>query len=212
MKNRHVSERAVSPVVGVMLMLVVTIIIAAVVSAFAGGLGSGSKATPQAVIDADVTYNVTTGGNGMGDPFTCTAIKFKLISGEPLPTKDLSIITYYTNSSGYVYKHEQTASSNAVNFYLGTPWENYNMISRVPYRNNLATGWGNEIQQHFGNFTWQTGDAITTGCTAGTANLLGMSSDGSYLDPDFKPGSTVEIKIKYVPSGGFLFDKEVVVS
>ena len=33
-------EHAVSPVVGVMLMLVVTIIIAAVVSAFAGGLSS----------------------------------------------------------------------------------------------------------------------------------------------------------------------------
>ena len=36
-------EDAVSPVVGVMLMLVVTIIIAAVVSGFAGGLAGGTK-------------------------------------------------------------------------------------------------------------------------------------------------------------------------
>ena len=36
-------ERAVSPVVGVMLMLVVTIIIAAVVSAFAGGMTGGES-------------------------------------------------------------------------------------------------------------------------------------------------------------------------
>ena len=44
------SENAVSPVVGVMLMLVVVIIIAAVVSGFAGGLVQGNKIVPQAKI------------------------------------------------------------------------------------------------------------------------------------------------------------------
>jgi FlaG/FlaF family flagellin (archaellin) len=43
---------AVSPVVGVMLMLVVTIIIAAVVSAFAGGMADGTDKAPQATIEA----------------------------------------------------------------------------------------------------------------------------------------------------------------
>ena len=38
MKKTEQKDDAVSPVVGVMLMLVVTIIIAAVVAAFAGGL------------------------------------------------------------------------------------------------------------------------------------------------------------------------------
>ena len=42
------NERAVSPVVGVMLMLIVVIIIAAVVSGFAGGLvGGKNQKTPQ---------------------------------------------------------------------------------------------------------------------------------------------------------------------
>ena len=45
-------EDAVSPVVGVMLMLVVTIIIAAVVSAFAGGMASSQDKVPQASISA----------------------------------------------------------------------------------------------------------------------------------------------------------------
>ncbi len=44
------NEDAVSPVVGVMLMLVVTIIIAAVVSGFAGGMAGGVEKTPQAII------------------------------------------------------------------------------------------------------------------------------------------------------------------
>lgn len=43
---------AVSPVVGVMLMLVVTIIIAAIVSAFAGGIGASTTKAPNVQITA----------------------------------------------------------------------------------------------------------------------------------------------------------------
>ena len=53
------SEDAVSPVVGVMLMLVVTIIIAAVVSGFAGGVMSGGDKSPNTVIKAG--YSQTDG-------------------------------------------------------------------------------------------------------------------------------------------------------
>ena len=52
MKHMHITEEAVSPVVGVMLMLVVTIIIAAVVSAFAGGVASSENKVPQASVTA----------------------------------------------------------------------------------------------------------------------------------------------------------------
>lgn len=52
-------DRAVSPVVGVMLMLVVVIIIAAVVSGFAGGLINSNGKAPQATIQA--TYSVSAG-------------------------------------------------------------------------------------------------------------------------------------------------------
>ena len=45
-------ENGVSPVVGVMLMLIVVIIIAAIVSAFAGGAVSGVNKVPQATITA----------------------------------------------------------------------------------------------------------------------------------------------------------------
>ncbi len=52
--KQHVIKRddAVSPVVGVMLMLVVTIIIAAVVSGFAGGLVGSTQKAPQASVSA----------------------------------------------------------------------------------------------------------------------------------------------------------------
>jgi FlaG/FlaF family flagellin (archaellin) len=52
-------DAGVSPVIGVMLMLVVTIIVAAVVSAFAGGLGSAQNKAPQATISG--TYSQSHG-------------------------------------------------------------------------------------------------------------------------------------------------------
>lgn len=48
-------DSAVSPVVGVMLMLVVTIIIAALVSAYAGGLGTTKDTTPMVTFKADLS-------------------------------------------------------------------------------------------------------------------------------------------------------------
>ena len=77
-------EDAVSPVIGVMLMLVVTIVIAAVVAAFAGGLGSDVEMAPTAALDIDVKSDGT--------------VKIESLSGEALVTKDISIKV--TDASG----------------------------------------------------------------------------------------------------------------
>ena len=70
-------EDAVSPVIGVMLMLVVTIVIAAVVAAFAGGLGSDVEMAPTAALDIDAYAN--------------GKLKITSLSGEALSTKDIEI-------------------------------------------------------------------------------------------------------------------------
>ena len=87
MKIMNLKERkedAVSPVIGVMLMLVVTIVIAAVVAAFAGGLGSDVEMAPTAALDIDVTSD--------------GKVKIESLSGEALVTKDISIKV--TDASG----------------------------------------------------------------------------------------------------------------
>ncbi len=63
---QHRTSEAVSPVVGVMLMLVVTIIIAAVVSAFAGGLSASKDKAPTVTISATYSqqYGMTLSHNG----------------------------------------------------------------------------------------------------------------------------------------------------
>ena len=47
-------EDAVSPVIGVMLMLVVTIVIAAVVAAFASGMATSTETAPSVILKANV--------------------------------------------------------------------------------------------------------------------------------------------------------------
>jgi len=72
------NDSAVSPVVGVMLMLVVTIIIASVISAYAGGLSGTREKAPQVSITAK-TYNNST-------------IYFDHMGGDGFSIDDLTII------------------------------------------------------------------------------------------------------------------------
>ena len=84
MNLKERNEDAVSPVIGVMLMLVVTIVIAAVVAAFAGGLGSDVEMAPTAALDIDAYAN--------------GKLKITSLSGEALTTKDIEIKV--TDASG----------------------------------------------------------------------------------------------------------------
>ena len=76
--RRTEKEDAVSPVIGVMLMLVVTIIIAAVVAAFAGGLASDTDAADSAIIKLD-SYDMATVDQTSPKPWTTYTAGYKEI-------------------------------------------------------------------------------------------------------------------------------------
>jgi len=87
---------AVSPVVGVMLMLVVTIIIAAVVSAFAGGLGGSQQKTPQVSITATPVVQAFADGKGRYDDYPTgftakNGIEFENKGGDTFSLKDINV-------------------------------------------------------------------------------------------------------------------------
>lgn len=70
-------ERAVSPVVGVALLIAIAVILAAVIGAVVLGLGSGGVDTPQAQLEADfdtTNDDVTLHHNG-GDPLSADDVK-----------------------------------------------------------------------------------------------------------------------------------------
>ncbi len=83
-------DSAVSPVVGVMLMLAVTIMIAAIVSATAGSFSNTEKKAPSAILDVSIYAAKDYGG------YYAPTMTIRHISGNVLQTKDLQIVTYYT--------------------------------------------------------------------------------------------------------------------
>jgi Uncharacterized protein conserved in archaea len=135
-------DLAVSPVVGVMLMLVVTIVIAAVVSAFAGGMATDQHKTPQVTLGVKSviqsiqgtinpdTYAETyppgfTAANGIqfentgGDTFSLNDIEIQLQSEDTKytikPTDTLpttSILTPGITNGGYFQKIGNTSLSD----------------------------------------------------------------------------------------------------
>ena len=82
-----ISGDAVSPVIGVMLMIVVTIIVAAVVSAFAGGMSASESKVPTAAftIDTDLDNNGT--------------IMFKHTGGDELILNEVLVQLEYNEST-----------------------------------------------------------------------------------------------------------------
>ena len=70
LKKLFTEERAVSPVIGVILMVAITVILAAVIGAFVLGIGGDQNATPTASISLDADdggaddSTVTIGHNG----------------------------------------------------------------------------------------------------------------------------------------------------
>jgi hypothetical protein len=93
---KQYKEHAVSPVVGVMLMLVVTIIIAAVVSGFAGGMAKGQTKVPTATIQAQFS---TTSGlqivHAGGDVLPAAGIVITVKNG---PSFGPNLESYSTNT------------------------------------------------------------------------------------------------------------------
>ena len=111
MNLKERNEDAVSPVIGVMLMLVVTIVIAAVVAAFAGGLATETEATPITVLDVDVHTNKVVLRSLSGDNLQKdeTAVKVQSLDGQ----------TSYANinqigDSGYLKPGEMVTLTNGV--------------------------------------------------------------------------------------------------
>jgi archaeal type IV pilus assembly protein PilA len=126
MQKRGSAECAVSPVVGVMLMLVVTIIIAAVVSGFAGGMVSGQKKVPQATIQA--TFSQTGGMtiiHAGGDPLAAYGLTFTVVDnpefGQGLSAATTQVLnaSIITDANGNVLRNSTDGTSNVTSFKAG---------------------------------------------------------------------------------------------
>ena len=230
---RKNGEDGVSPVIGVMLMLVVTIIIAAVISGFAGGLVGDTKKSPSLTMDITITntgYYATSG-------FTAKILSVT----EPIPTSNLKLVTSWTH---------QGTSGGATSLPLNKASSySYNSTSSSSSWSNLSApfGFGTAVQgsnsgvptdnsQQFGNYTlsggtimlaFPAGQAGGYGGSSSSTSGYGVSSQYEYTTGSptdamqsvlgtnwniLRTGDPVTVKLVYTPTGAVIYQKNVVVS
>lgn len=212
LKNIHErtlsDNSAVSPVIGVMLMLVVTILIAAFVSAFAGGAVDSASVAPSASFDVNIL-------SGQGDAKDQYVMLIKHLGGDSIPSGDLQIISYYTSADG---KQVLSGSIGRTTQAIAAGQIAENAV-KVPYLTDLAKGAPGEKGTNFGEFNFNAGDVISTGNSKGTAVALfgtlttkaNTVTADTYKDYGFEKGSKVEVEIIHTPSQKSIFKKQVTV-
>jgi len=182
-------ECAVSPVVGVMLMLVVTIIIAAVVSAFSGGLvGGNNQKTPTLAMDVKIVNSSST-----GTTFSATILGIS----DPVQTKYLKIATSWAKNitSGAVYGGNTTSTTGATAPYGFGPGITGNTTLTSPYNPN----------QYFGNYTLMQG----TGMVAESSDISSLLGGGYG---NLGVGDVVTVRVIFTPTGKTVFQKDVYIT
>ena len=103
------SDDAVSPVIGVMLMLVITVVIAGVIAAFGAGMVGDTESAPSVVLDVKILdyYQALT---DVGGP----DFQIRHVSGEPLDTDEIEIQIAWSedvDKDGKYTNHRSTYSA-----------------------------------------------------------------------------------------------------
>lgn len=228
-KTHYMNDRAVSPVVGIMLMLVVTIIIAAVVSGFAGSLTGSEKKAPQMTAETSITNS----GYYYGSQFS---MKITSVS-EPIPSKDLKITTSWVAQNGT--RNSSTVLPGITNTNYGTtklvaPWATGAGVDKFGMFN------AKEPEQMFGNYTLAAGTVMRAyprgswgpGSVPAVYGGYGPGPDPTYeyrdgtggtwvadmdgmqavLGKDWcalRAGDMVKVKIVHTPSGRVIYEQDV---
>lgn len=103
-------DSAVSPVVGIMLMLTVTLILAAIISGMAGGIAQCQKKPPQLVFETKLMNEGSESENSFLD--------VNIISvNEGIPSRDLKFQTEWKEKDGTI--HRTSLSSRSSEYPLG---------------------------------------------------------------------------------------------
>ena len=204
-------EDAVSPVVGVMLLLVVTVIIAAVVATFASGLVSTQQAAPTVAADVEILSVDTSSSQYAAGKF-----EMKIVAvSDDVPTKDLKLVTKYVVNSRTNSEEKVSGGATVYGKVNNTNYDGHEYVSPLgfgPGVQGLAVTSGDYgTNQQFGYYSLTEGTYMqNTGSSSGT----GTDALDAILGEEWthlKPGDTVDVTLIHVPTNGVLFSKTVTV-
>ena len=169
------SDDAISPVIGVMLMLVVTVVIAAAVTIFATGVVGETEVAPVAVLDVEILSSVEA-LEGMKGP----ELFITHLSGEPVDTKDIELRFSWTDDT-CSKSHYSTYSADGFEKEVGTGYEQRSQALYVKSTmKHDRTEYGSRgIDHYFGDVILTPGLKLT----ATSEFLSGYSNTGSpFMD------------------------------
>lgn len=212
-------ECAVSPVIGVMLMLVVTIIVAALVSSFSGGLSDSAEPAPTTAFDISIRAGDEVGrgatSNGPGPAPECVVLT--MVSGDTLNSADLQIITTYTvpdtyngvplANAGKIIKHTLDGAIGQTDV-----WDENSdpFVSQVNGYAGITLAPGNgmlgEGAPYFGTCLFKAGEPYWF---KDRNAFLGFDVT-DRMAYGFQEGSVVHMTIIHMPTGQTVYDRDVV--
>jgi flagellin-like protein len=207
MKQLIKDNKAASPVIGVMLMIAVTVILAAAVSSYSSGIAKPTAVAPSGSWDVKIK---ATGS------FVDSIISLKYLSGDPIPSKDIKIVMEH---KGNVTE----TSPNNVRYSIdgGVKWVNYSgPIGYVNGTSKYTWSLGETVPDdvQFGNYTIQSGVMLKASPSSkydggyavnytGTDPTQALLKDWQYV----QPGDKATVQIIHLPSGKAIFKADVTV-
>ena len=221
------SDDAVSPVVGVMLMVVITVVIAAVITTFATGVATDAEAAPSAVFDVKIYDYYQALDTSGGPDFHITQL-----SGDAVDTKDLKIqLSWEYNGKSYfsTYSADSFKSQYPEGVDGGGGVDRMQpMYVKTVVNGNMRDDYGSSnLDYYFGDVILKPGMRLTA--TADHLRDNTKNKKSLYMDIIFNNGKTnsldseygimkempegtaVNVMILHVPSNKAIFDKVVYV-
>ena len=232
--NLKKSDDAISPVIGVMLMLVITVVIAAVITTFATGIVTDTEPAPTAVLDVKIKSNVQVLQDEIHAGLTGPDFWITHVSGDSIDTRDIEIRTSWTDQYGNYHQ----SSYSAAEFKKGHPngvagnsdpesVRKQTMYAKVKGSFSNTEYESNSPNYYFGDAILTPGIKLTATADYLTLDANNMrspfmdvifDSSGKYLDDNklgimkyLPKGTAVNVMILHVPSNKAIYDKEVTV-
>lgn len=230
------TEDAVSPVIGVMLMLVITVVIAGVVSVFGVGMAGDTEPAPTVILDVKILSNFGALPGEAGD-LTGPDFQIRHVTGDAIDTGDIEIQAAWYDENGKF--HDSKYSAEAVKRKYPNGFPNIGnaagrmqpMYVKTPDLPDIGGYTYGSIGEnyYFGDFILTPGYRITTSTDFLVDNAKNKGSpfmDVIFNDGDIithnpvtdagimeylTKGTQVQITILHIPSNSIIFDKEVIV-
>lgn len=232
------SDDAVSPVIGVMLMLVVTIVIAGVVAAFGTGITGDVESAPNVVLDVKILSNFGALADEHGE-LSGPDFQIRHVSGDPLDTGEIEIQMAWTASDGEHYSTYSAAEfkkkyQNGLDPTAKIGGDNrkqpmYVKVEYVPETGVAYTYGSVGMNYYFGDAVLTPGLRVTASTdqlvldehSIGSPFMDVIFNNGDVLTDDaltnagimkyLPAGTPVEITILHIPSNTIIYEKEVIV-